>query len=84
MLELVGNAFGPNATNTKLTFTRETGIMSGKFDHASGTRVRFYGIVPMYRDAYAPLDPSVWASGFYLLPQPDGSAESRPFAITAE
>lgn len=84
-LELIGNSFGPNATNTKLTFTRETGIVSGKFDNwQTGTRVRYYGVVPMYRDGNSPLSASAWATGFYLLPQPDGSVESRPFAINAE
>ena len=32
----------------------------------------------------SPLSASAWATGFYLLPQPDGSVESRPFAINAE
>ena len=84
-LELVGNAFGPNTTNTKLTFARATGIVSGKFDNwQTGTRVRYYGVVPMYRDWASPLSASAWATGFYLLPQPDGSVDSRPFAINAE
>ena len=85
--ELTDLARSVNPWNVKLSFVRETGILTGSFkaksDDAAGTIATYqhYGILPMYRDANTPLEANVLTAGFYLMPVTSKWTFSLPFNI---
>ena len=77
-----------NPWKVKTTFTRETGILTGTFKAWSDGSVQsqfatysHYGILPMYRDPYSPLEETVLTAGFYLMPVTGSWSSSLPFDI---
>lgn len=78
-----------NPWKTKVSFARETGVLSGTFqlwtddgkNQASLGLFNHYGVLLMNRDAVTPLDEDVWTAGFYLVPINSKRVYSFPFNI---
>lgn len=86
--ELMDLARSVNPWKVKLSFVRETGIVTGTFKAISDGETQptigtyqHYGILPMYRDANTPLEANVLTAGFYLMPVTSKWTFSLPFNI---
>ena len=88
--ELYDLAASVNPWDTKISFTRATGLVTGTFQAWSdgATQREFatlnhYGVLLMERDEFSPLDTDVWTAGFYLMPVTSKWTFSLPFNIRA-
>lgn len=88
--ELYDLAVSVNPWNTKISFARATGLVTGTFQAWSDgvtqrefATLNHYGVLLMERDEFSPLDTDVWTAGFYLMPVTSKWTFSLPFNIRA-